>query len=338
MTDRLADLGWSGWFQAQIAADDADLIPLRIAEVHRTRMAALGADGPVDIVAPQQDSAAFAVGDWVLVNDAMTVQRLLDRASVLDRITAARDGTGAMMQLIAANVDTLFITTSCNADFNVARLERYLALAAGAGTTPVVILTKADGTDDPEDFRRQTLALQRGLDVITLDARDPQVAAELAPWCRAGQTVALVGSSGVGKSTLTQTLTGEATDTAAIRESDGRGRHTTTHRALRPLAGGGWIIDTPGMRALQPNAPEGVDIVFEEITTLIGQCKFRDCEHASEPGCAVQAAIAAGTLDPDRLIRWRKLKREDHMASAAKAQAHQRRFGGGGGGKKKKGR
>ncbi len=336
MSYSLSELGWSNWFASQIGDDERDLIPLRVAEVHRTRMAALGADGPVDIVAPHQNSADFAVGDWVLVNDALTVQRLMERASVLDRLTAARDGTGAATQLIAANVDTLFIVTSCNADFNVARLERYLALAAGAGCVPVVILTKADGTDDPEDYRQQTLALQRGLDVITLDARSADVAGELAAWCRPGQTVALVGSSGVGKSTLTQTLTGEVAETGEIREADGRGRHTTRFRALRPLLSGGWIIDTPGMRALQPNAPDGVDIVFEEITDLISQCKFRDCEHLSEPGCAVQAAIAAGQLDPDRLTRWRKLKREDRASSAAKAQAHQRRFGGGGAGKKKK--
>jgi ribosome biogenesis GTPase / thiamine phosphate phosphatase len=259
----LSDLGWSDAFQSQW--DDPDLTPLRIAEVHRTRMLAIGEDGPCDIVAPHQDSAAYAVGDWVLVNHAKTVQRLLDRVSVLDRITAARDGTGAATQLIAANVDTLFITTSCNADFNVARLERYLALAAGAGCLPVVILTKADGTDNPESYRQQTLDLQRGLDVVTLDARDPHVAHDLAPWCYAGQTVALVGSSGVGKSTLTNTLTGDALETGAIREADGRGRHTTRFRALRPMVQGGWIIDTPGMRALQLHAPDGIDTVFAEI-------------------------------------------------------------------------
>jgi ribosome biogenesis GTPase / thiamine phosphate phosphatase len=335
MSIPLENLGWSGWFSSQIAADEGDLIPLRVAEVHRTRMAALGVDGPVDIAVPHQNSADFAVGDWVLVNAALTVQRLLDRASVLDRLTAARDGTGAATQLIAANVDTLFITTSCNADFNVARLERYLALAAGAGCVPVVILTKADGVAEPEEYRQQALALQRGLAVVSLDARSAEVAA-LAPWCRPGQTVALVGSSGVGKSTLTQTLTGEVVETGDIREADARGRHTTRFRALRPLIGGGWIIDTPGMRALQPSAPEGIDIVFDEITELLGQCRFRDCEHLSEPGCAVQAAIAAGRLDPDRLTRWRKLKREDRAASAAKAQAHQRRFGSGGAGKKKR--
>jgi ribosome biogenesis GTPase / thiamine phosphate phosphatase len=324
----LADLGWSDFFQSQW--DDPDLTPLRIAEVHRTRMAAIGIDGPADIVAPHQDSAAYAVGDWVLVNHAKTIQHLLDRTSVLDRITAARDGTGAATQLIAANVDTLFITTSCNADFNVARLERYLALAAGAGCTPVVILTKADGTDDPESFRQQTLDLQRGLDVITLDARDPHVAHDLAPWCRTGQTVALVGSSGVGKSTLTNTLTGDALETGDIRESDARGRHTTRFRALRPMVQGGWIIDTPGMRALQLHAPDGIDTVFAEITALIDDCKFRDCTHAHEPGCAVQAAIKAGNLSPERLARWRKLKDEDRIATQTKAQAHQRRFNTGG--------
>ena len=336
MTDDLTDLGWSPWFAGQIAADEGDLIPLRVAEVHRTRMHAIGADGPVDIVVPHVGFGPCAVGDWLLVNAAFTVQRLLERASLLDRLTAARDGTGAAVQLIAANVDTLFIVTSCNADFNVARLERYLSLAAGAGATPVVILTKADGVDAPESYRQQALDLQRGLVVLALDARDGRVVAALAPWCRPGQTIALVGSSGVGKSTLTQTLTGTDVATGAIRESDARGRHTTTYRALRPLTRGGWIIDTPGMRSLQPGAADGIDIVFEEITDLVGQCKFRDCSHMHEPGCAVQAAIADGRLDADRLTRWRKLKREDGAASLAKSQAHQRRFAGGGTGKKKR--
>ena len=336
MTDELAGLGWSAWFADQITGDEADLIPLRVAEVHRTRMHAFGADGPVDVVMPNKGFAPCAVGDWLLVNDAFTVQRLLDRASLLDRLTAARDGTGAAVQLIAANVDTLFIVTSCNADFIVARLERYLSLAAGAGATPVVILTKADGVDAPETFRQQAMALQRGLTVLALDARDGAVVADLAPWCKPGKTIALVGSSGVGKSTLTQTLTGTDVATGAIRESDARGRHTTTYRALRPLAQGGWIIDTPGMRSLQPGAADGIDIVFEEITDLVAQCKFRDCSHAHEPGCAVQAAITAGRLDADRLTRWRKLKREDEAATLAKSQAHQRRFGGGGPGKKKR--
>lgn len=300
-----------------MAADAVDLLPLRVAEVHRTRMLAYGAAGAVDIAAIGQD---FAVGDWVLVNDAMSVQRRLERISVLDRLAASRDATGVQRQLIAANVDTLFITTSCNADFNVARLERYLALAAGAGCVPVVIVTKADGVAEPEHFRAQVLALQRGLAVVALDARDPAVGVLLAGWCRAGQTVALVGSSGVGKSTLVNTLTGGAAETAAIREGDARGRHTTTFRALRPLAGGGWIIDTPGMRALQLNATEGIDTVFAEITDLIGQCKFRDCLHEGEPGCAVQAAIAAGAFTVERLERWRKLKREDRQATASKAK------------------
>jgi ribosome biogenesis GTPase / thiamine phosphate phosphatase len=337
MTDDLAQLGWSPWFAGQMTDDDdAGLIPLRVAEVHRTRMHAFGLHGPVDIVVPHVGFPPCAVGDWVLVNDAFTVQRLLERASLLDRLTAARDGTGAAVQLIAANVDTLFIVTSCNADFNVARLERYLSLAAGAGATPVVILTKADGVDAPETYRQQALELQRGLTVLALDARDPGAAAELASWCKPGQTIALVGSSGVGKSTLTQTLTGRDVATGAIRESDARGRHTTTHRALCPLAAGGWIIDTPGMRSLQPGAADGIDIVFEEITDLVAQCKFRDCAHEREPGCAVQAAIVAGRLEADRLTRWRKLKREDQAATLAKSQAHQRRFSTGGGGKKKK--
>jgi ribosome biogenesis GTPase / thiamine phosphate phosphatase len=234
------------------------------------------------------------------------------------------------MQLIAANVDTLFIVTSCNADFNPARLERYLALSAEAGTEAVILLTKADGSSDAARYRDQAERLSRNLHALTLDARDPGVAGLLADWCRDGQTVALLGSSGVGKTTLTNSLTGLSEATAPARESDARGRHTTTIRSLHALTGGGWLIDTPGIRALSPaDAASGIDSVFEDVVELAGLCRFRDCTHQSEPGCAVRAAIAEGRLDEDRLHRWEKLKQEDRFNSAtpAEARALARRFG-----------
>ncbi len=210
----------------------------------------------------------------------------------------------------------MFIVTSCNDDFNVARLERYLALVNEAGIKPVIVLTKVDQVDDAGVYRAQAEVLQRDLDVVALNAKAPDAADRLSPWCAPGQTVALVGSSGVGKSTLLNTLAdkapAEAQLTGDIREGDARGRHTTTSRSLHPIAGGACVIDTPGMRTLHvTDADTGLDILFDEITQLAPKCRFRDCSHAHEPGCAVQAAVAAGDLSAARLDRWRKLRTEN---------------------------
>ncbi|WP_309663643.1 ribosome small subunit-dependent GTPase A [Tabrizicola sp.] len=263
----------------------------------------------------------LAVGDWVL-SDGLRILRCLDRKTELGR---RAKGSGKTSQLIAANVDTLFIVTSCNADFNPARLERYLALSADAGTEGVILLTKADSCPDPDSYRARAERLRRKLCVLTLDARDPGIATDLGDWCRHGQTVALVGSSGVGKTTLTNSLTGLAGPTQPIREGDARGRHTTTSRSLHALSGGGWLIDTPGMRSLSlMDATEGIDAVFEDVTELIGQCRFHDCSHQSEPGCAVPQAIEDGHLDAACLRRWEKLKREDRINTETVAEARER--------------
>lgn len=310
----LATLGWSAFFADQMAADEAGLVPMRIATVHRARVSAESASGPIRLVLPPHaDTGAYAVGDWVLVDPATRVPgRRLDRRTLLQR----RVEGGRAPQLIAANVDTLFIVSSCNADLNPARLERYLALANEAGTVPVVVLTKADQVADATPFRTAAAALQRGLAVVSLDATDPEAAQALAPWCGPGLTVALAGSSGVGKSSLINTLAAKAEDraqpTGSIRESDARGRHTTTSRSLHRIAGGGWVIDTPGIRTLHvSDIAAGLDVLFAEIAELAPDCRFRDCTHAHEPGCAVRAAVAAGRLDPGRLERWRKLAEEN---------------------------
>lgn len=312
-------LGWSAFFAEQLDARDAGLEPARIANVHRARLGAIDASGPIHLeLPPRTNTGDYAVGDWVLVEPGTNrLVRRLDRHSVLQR----RTGHG-IEQLAAANVDTLFIVTSCNADFNPARLERYLALANEAGTTPVIILTKADLADDPQSFVAQASALQRDLPVVMVNPKVDDVAGKLATWTTAGQTVALVGSSGVGKSTLVNTLAGRSDDgaqvTGGIRESDAKGRHTTTARSLHAITGGGWVIDTPGMRTLHvSDVTTGLDTLFAEITELAPLCKFRNCTHMHEPGCAVLAAVKAGTLDGDQLDRWRKLTEENQSKTPA---------------------
>ncbi|MEI4264126.1 ribosome small subunit-dependent GTPase A [Roseovarius sp. D0-M9] len=310
----LAALGWLAFFSEQLEAGEAGLAPMRIATVHRDRLTAVSELGPVRLeLSAQSHTADFAVGDWVLVDPGTDLLvRRLNRRMLLQRKTEGSRPT----QLIAANVDTLLIVTSCNDDFNPARLERYLALANEAGATPVIVLTKIDQTADAAPYLRQAEALQLGLDVVMLNAKAPEAALTLAPWCGPGQTVALVGSSGVGKSTLLNTLSKtsseDAQPTGPIREADAKGRHTTTSRSLHAIAGGGWVIDTPGMRTLHvSDVTDGLNTLFAEIVDLASRCRFRDCTHDHEPGCAVQGATADGTLDPARLGRWRKLVAEN---------------------------
>ncbi len=318
-----AELGWTAHFARQA---DADILqPLRIAEVHRSRVTALGLEGAQSLDAPT-GTGTIAVGDWIAA-EAGRVAHIFDRQSLLKRRAAGED---SREQLIAANVTTLGIVTSCNADFNLRRIERYLVLATDAGCLPLVILTKADQTDDPDVYVAEATRLSPLLTAIAIDATDPLEIKRLHPWCRSGDTLALVGSSGVGKTTIRNGLTGEDAATQGIREDDAHGRHTTTARALVRTRAGGWLIDTPGMRALRlTDVAEGLEAVFADIEALAAECRFSDCAHDTEPECAVTAAIAAGTLDADRLRRWRKLQAEDrrNSESVAEARARDKSFG-----------
>ena len=324
----LTDLGWSDVFARQCPID-APYYPARISEVHRHEIQVISPQGPLRLPTPDGMSTGdFAAGDWVLTDGATTrIEHLLERQSKIVRLGA---GTSVNNQLIAANVDTLAIVTSCNADFNVARLERYLVLASQAGCIPLIILTKSDQTDDPSDFVRKAERLSPIVTAIAMNAKDPDELERLKPWCKTGQTLALVGSSGVGKTTLRNGLSGETAATQEIREDDARGRHTTTSRTLLRTRYGGWIIDTPGMRALRlTDAAEGIDAVFSDLADLAEHCRFNDCQHETEPGCAIQAAIKTGAIDGDRLRRWQKLAREDarHGETTAEARSRDKSFG-----------
>ena len=330
----LAQLGWRPFFSEQVSAERShDCQPVRVMSVHRGRVTVSGEDFEASISSsfPAQAGPEDrpTVGDWLLIDrNTRSLVRILDRTSLFKR---PAPGDARRVQLIAANVDTLFIVTSCDQDFNVARLERYLVLTREVGVRPVVVLTKADLSPTPERLVDAARSLQSGLRVELVDGRDPTSAARLAGYCGVGETVALVGSSGVGKSTLVNTLKGsDSIATQAVREDDGKGRHTTTVREMHRLAGGadggGWLVDTPGMRELQMSeVASGVTEVFDDVTAVALECRFANCTHGDEPGCAVHAAMAQGELDPARVERWRKLAQEDAVNSGAVAVRRSRR-------------
>lgn len=310
-------LGWQPFFAQQISAEDlADRPPVRVTEVHRSALQVIG-DGIDRSIGFIADAT---VGDWVLFDPLQPqASRLLKRKSLIKR---RAPGSDRREQLIAANIDTVFIVSSCNQDFNVARLERYVALAFEAEITPVILLTKADLSDDVDTYVSQARAISEQVPVVTIDARGAEPRAKLTEWCGQGQTVAFLGSSGVGKSTLTNALAGnQAIETAAIREDDARGRHTTTSRQLHVMPGGCLVLDTPGMRELQlTDAASGIGDVFADLAELATQCRFNDCQHETEPGCAITKAVKAGEIDAARLDRWRKLMAEQAFNSASLAE------------------
>lgn len=315
----LPTLGWNNLFQQQLTLEDLNSNTVaRISEHHRSGYKLLSENG--ELALPIHKSLpAMTVGDWVVLDENQQFERLLERQSLFSRKAA---GAKVYEQLIAANVSTLFIVCSLNDDFNLSRIERYLAIAYEAEVEPVVVLTKADLTLDVEYKRSQVQQLDPMLMVETLNALQPSECNTLLSWCKVGKTVAFMGSSGVGKSTLVNTLLGESTQlTGGIREDDSKGRHTTTSRSMHLMASGGVLIDTPGMRELQlAECSDGVSETFSDVESIASTCRFSDCQHGNEPGCQIRKALESGDLDERRLNNYLKLQREQQRNSASLAE------------------
>lgn len=324
----LPQLGWRPFFQQQLSLEELEQYQIgRVVEQHRNGIVVANEAGLHQVLLGQ-DKDTVCVGDWVLFDTELRLQRSLERQSIFQR---KAPGSKLNNQLIAANVDSLFIVCSLNHDFNLSRIERYLALAKEAMVEPVIVLTKADLCPQVEALCQQVQQLDPLLMVHSVNALASDSLEVLAGYCQQGKTVALLGSSGVGKSTLVNTLLGqEAQQTGGIREDDSKGRHTTTHRALKWLPQGAMLMDTPGMRELQlSDCEQGVNATFSEISELVKQCRFSDCSHQNEPGCAVQAALATGEIDERRWHSYQKLLREqaNNAASLAQKRAKDKAFG-----------
>lgn len=334
----LNELGWSEFFQKQ-KGTESGAMPARVAEENRELYRILCEQGEflAELSGRLRHEAAGsaelpAVGDWVLVSfrqneGRATIHRILPRMGKFSRKSAGRQ---TEEQIVAANVDVVFLVSSLNREFNPRRIERYLALAWESGAQPVVVLNKCDLWENAPQLLRDTEDAAMGVRVILASAVRGDGLDEIRGILQSGRektgansTAALLGSSGVGKSSLINAILGTPLlDTKSVRSSDDRGRHTTTTRQLIVVPGGGVLIDTPGMRELQLwDAAGGIERVFGDVAELAARCKFRDCKHRSEPGCAVRAAIESDAMDAERLASYHKLQREEQFQAAKQDDA-----------------
>jgi ribosome biogenesis GTPase len=325
----LEDLGWDAYFQQHSAQlNNEALAPMRVAEEQRGAYTLWHAAGAVDAVIPGRmvhEARARedlpAVGDWVLARPLpgeprAVVEHLLPRRSALSRKAA---GERTDEQIMAANVDLVFVVASLNRELNLRRLERYLAVTWDSGATPVLVLNKADLSEDRAELYRQVTTVAPGVDVHQTSAVTGEGVEGLRASLPRGRTAVFVGSSGVGKSSLVNRLLNREAQFVSDIRGDDKGRHTTTARQMLVVPGGAVIIDTPGLRELQLwDAGDGIGAAFTDVEETAEECAFRDCSHAAEPGCAVQAAISAGTLDWARLESYRKLQREQVYIASKK--------------------
>jgi ribosome biogenesis GTPase len=313
----LESLGWDESFADAFRPFEHDgLAPARVAVEHRTEYIIYTQHGELRAELAgrlRHDEEHPAVGDWVAVTlraaeGRATIQAVLPRRSAFVRKVAWAE---TKPQVVAANVDVAFVVCGLDANFNIRRIERYLTLAWESGAQPVVLLTKADLCAEVELRVYEVESVGFSVPVHPVSAPLGDGVETVRSYIPTGRTAALLGSSGVGKSTLVNALVGEELLTTRELREDGRGRHTTTHRQLVPLPNGGLVLDTPGMRELQLwDADSGLETAFQDVESLVGQCRFADCAHGREPGCAVRAALASGALDVERFESWRKLQRE----------------------------
>ena len=319
----LVNLGWSDCFAHSFAPyADQGYCAGRVAVVHRSQYHLFTEQGDLTATLTGkfrhqiQTSEDFpAVGDWVVFQEAAgdvkqgLIEAVLPRKSQFSRQAA---GSRTAAQVVAANVDTLFLISGLDQDFNLRRIERYLVMAWESGASPVIVLNKVDLCRDLDQTIMAVEDIAFGVPIVALSALRQNNLEALNPYLKPGHTIALLGSSGVGKSTLTNQLLGdEIQATQTVREDDSKGRHTTTSRTMLQLPSGALLIDTPGMRELQLWLVEdSLDETFGDIETLAQQCRFRDCQHHSEPGCAIQTALASGELSPKRFGSYQKLQKE----------------------------